>query len=279
MSRERGGSSRLTDKERARFRNLPPGCQVVPQRLRSIADFLAAVSTAFESNKEFWFRGQSNVAHKLIPSALRNDDEAVRTSAIDALVTFKRVAEIKLPRPPQMHEELKWVQIAQHYGLPTRLLDWTESPTIGLYFACRSGWKQDGVVYMLDPCEFNYQNHSKHRVLNAQVDGDLLNKFWKLRGELKERGGLASAAIAPIWNSERLVVQKGGFTLHGSRAFAIDSQQAASLLAFPILAEDKERLHSDLGRIGVDQMTLFPELDSACQHIARRAGLRSREEG
>jgi hypothetical protein len=277
MSRSRG-LPKLTEKQRARFDGLPPACKVVPLRLRSVADFLAAVSTAFEPDKEFWFRGVSSVSHELIPSALRPADQSVRGNAIDALLTFKRVAEIKLSRPPHMSEELKWVQIAQHYGLPTRLLDWSESPTIGLYFACRSGWKQDGVVYMLDPCDFNYQNHSKHRILNAQIDGDLLSRYWKLRGEIKTRGGLTNAAIAPVWNSERLVVQKGVFTLHGNRTFSIDSPQAASLLAFPILAEDKERLHSDLGRIGVDQITLFPELDSACQHIARRAGLRPREE-
>jgi hypothetical protein len=252
---------------------------MVSLRLQTVADYLAAMSTAFQSDRDFWFRGQSNVSHKLIPSALRSEVETVRNGAIGALLAFKRVAEFKLPRPPSMSDELKWVQIAQHYGLPTRLLDWTESPTIGLYFACRSQWDKDGVVYMLDPFAFNLQNHSKYGLISDHTDGALLNRFWKLRGELEPKRGLRSAAIAPVWNSERLVMQKGFFTLHGSRSFAIDSDQASSLLAFPILAEDKKRLHDDLGRIGVDQMTLFPELDSACQHIARRAGLRPREEG
>jgi hypothetical protein len=67
-------------------------------------------------------------------------------------------------------------------------------------------------------------------------------------------------------------MQKGVFTLHGGR-FDLDGGGIPSLVAIPILREHKKRLHAELGRIGVDEMTLFPELEHSCAHLKRKAGL------
>ena len=268
----------LSENEANRFKNLAAGCKVLPYRLRSVSDFLSAVSTVFQGTESYWFRGQASSAHGLTPSALRSDRKRDRDTAVDLLVTFKRIAEIKLSRAPLAEEDLKWVQIAQHYGLPTRLLDWTESPTIGLFFACRRKWNTDGLVYMLNPSDLNSRSVDENRVLNSLLDSDQLDRFVKLKGEKRSRG-LPNVAIDPVWNSERIVVQKGVFTLHGSRNFSLDAEQSTSLIALPILKEDKEQLHFELERLGIDQMTLFPELEHTCQFLTRRAGLRSREEG
>ena len=68
------------------------------------------------------------------------------------------------------------------------------------------------------------------------------------------------------------MMQRGVFTLHGSR-FEIDPQIVTSLVAIPVLKDTKLRLRSELQRVGVDEMTLFPELEHACNHLKRRAGL------
>ena len=44
---------------------------------------------------------------------------------------------------------IRWLELAQHYGVPTRLLDWTENALIALYFACESNKNCDAVVWML----------------------------------------------------------------------------------------------------------------------------------
>ena len=64
------------------------------------------------------------------------------------------------------------------------------------------------------------------------------------------------------------------FTLYGSR-FEIDPSVVPSLVAIPILKEVKHGLREELQRIGVDEMTLFPELEHACIHLRRRAGLKT----
>jgi hypothetical protein len=68
------------------------------------------------------------------------------------------------------------------------------------------------------------------------------------------------------------MAQKGVFTLHGQTA-ALDRRQAPSLVAAPILREHKSQLRMELERIGVDEMTIFPELEHACRFLKHKAAL------
>ncbi len=230
--------------------------------------FITACSSLTGGRPGRWFRGQSNAAWPLTPSALRFTHEKDRTAALEKLHEFKRLAVMKLPKPPGPDRELEWVQVARHYGLPTRLLDWTENAAIGLYFACRNT-AQDGLVFVLDPIALNVAaDTSVARVLDANKDAKVINKYLALGGRIQTRGR-PSVAINPVWNSERLILQKGAFTLHGSRDVAITHAQVESLIALPVLEEDKPGLLQELALIGVDEMSIFPEPEHVCDFLVQ----------
>jgi hypothetical protein len=254
----------------ARFAKRAVGCPIT-ERVQTLSDFFSVVATTLKGDTKYWFRGHSNVSWRLVPSALRYSERAERERALDLLTEFKRVAEIKQTRPPRDDDDLGWHQVAQHYGLPTRLLDWTESPLIALYFACE-GDQADGLVFLLNPVDLNRLSY-RHtaRILDARNDTQIIRKYFALGGAVNKRG-LRTVAVNPIWNSERLMLQKGVFTLHGSRELELPGT-TPSLAAVPIAREIKPLLRSELESVGIDELTIFPELEHACSHLRRRARL------
>ena len=88
------------------------------------------------------FRGQRNATWKLTSSYERArkrlglfklNEQLSRISEYTELEEFKRNASHLLPREPSC--QLEWLALMQHYGAPTRLLDFSESPFVALYFA------------------------------------------------------------------------------------------------------------------------------------------------
>lgn len=135
----------LSPTESRRFADCPVNCPRIRQRISSLAEFITVVSSVVSTDDTYWFRGHAGVDWSLTPSALRYGRIEDRKTALELMSEFKRIADIKLRRPPSPNDELMWAQIAQHYGLPTRLLDWTESATTALYFTCLLPEK-DGIV-------------------------------------------------------------------------------------------------------------------------------------
>jgi len=245
-----------------------PACPVRQSRVLDVADFIEDC-IALAQDSWLWFRGHSRARWRLTPSALRHEAEADRTEALARIRDFKRLAVRKIENPPPFEQALEWVQIARHYGLPTRLLDWTQNAAIGLYFACRSHSDDDGVVFVLNPVELNLTGGIEGgRILDATSDTATIHQYLELGGRIWSRGR-PTVALNPIWNSERLVLQKGVFTLHGSKNIEIDVGQAPSLIAFPVLAEDKREYLAQLSLIGIDEMSIFPEPEYVCRYLAR----------
>jgi len=249
----------------AAIRGLQPHCGIYPYRISQLETFVS-VCNALARESHPWFRGHSNVAYRLVPSALRYSTERERTRALQSVYDFQRLALMKLDSPPGLEDLLQWTQLARHYGLPTRLLDWTMNAAVGLYFAC-SRFDEDGLVFALNPLDLNAQaKRGETRVFDGSRDAEVIRSYLRLSGRLV-KGGSSPIAINPILNSERLILQKGTFTIAGAGTFDISTKHAPSLVAIPILREDKETLIRQLRLIGIDEMSLYPEPEHICAHL------------
>jgi len=241
--------------------------------IASLSDFFGVFHFLLEPGKLFWFRGHSDTAYKLAPSALRYATVELREQALGLVSDMKRFLGMKLVQPPRPEDQLGWMQVAQHYGLPTRLLDWTQNAAVALFFACWDQLKKDGLVVILNPIDLNQAVNPKlPRILDSERDGAIIEPYFKLGGRINPRGK-RTIALNPTWNNERITLQHGFFTLHGSRNFELDRKQASSLLYVPILREHKTTLLSELDRVGIGEMFIFPEPEHVCSHLRRGAKL------
>ncbi len=82
---------------------------------------------------DYYYRGQRNAAYRMSTSLQRNCGEKQKELESSILRYFTKYASIE---DPTLKESV-WKQmiVGQHYGLPTRLLDWTRSPLVALHFA------------------------------------------------------------------------------------------------------------------------------------------------
>jgi hypothetical protein len=257
----------------SRYRSRGFDCRLIPTKVTGLSDYFAIFGTYFQASNTYWFRGHASKSWPLTPSALRYPTLEERNTALGLVAEFKRLVEFTLRRAPRHDEELKWIQIAQHYGLPTRLLDWTESATTALYFAC-SEPEKNGVVFIFNPIDLNrLRDQKRPRIFDAQSDSDLISPYLKLDGQRRQNGRHSTIAIKPVLNDSRIVVQKGVFTLHGNKEFSLTSKRIPSLVALPILKEYKNKLKNELAQIGVDEMTLFPDPEHTANQLKQNANL------
>jgi hypothetical protein len=247
-----------------------PKCKMLTVEVSALGDYVAVFAKMTGGGSPYWFRGHADIRYHLAPSALRFKDQSKRQCALNILADFKRLTELKLHKPPASHEELRWIQLAQHYGLPTRLLDWTLNPAVALYFACHDP-SVDGAVISLNPLDLSCPSGPKTRrhILDPNKDGKSIQPYLALGPHERSRG-LRTIALHPTWNSERITQQQGAFTFHGSRSFELTSRQAPSLTFLPLLRQHKRRLLAELDCIGVSEMSLFPEPAHICNYLKIR---------
>ena len=119
--------------------------------IRAVTDLLELIKQ--DSSNDWIFRGNSSCfwhlkagAHRSL-TADRGDLESLINQERRLLNEFKRRARIFIQSPPS--SDWEWMVLAQHFGLPTRMLDWTENPLVGLYFSVRDRQEisNDGMLY------------------------------------------------------------------------------------------------------------------------------------
>lgn len=135
--------------------------------IRNLSDLLDKLGKIQETQDLVWYRGQNNSKDPLVPSIFRVDN-VKKTTYVEQVMMhefMKRARQI-IKDVPDSKEYAKWLPIMQHYGLPTRLLDWTTAPLVALYFSTlpsksndsddsKDKEETDGAIWCINPNKLN----------------------------------------------------------------------------------------------------------------------------
>ena len=230
--------------------------------IHTIADLTAVISHEAENyNGPIWYRGQSSFTWSLLPSFFRN---TFKTTEQSLLLKFRQNATMLIERPA--NNSFEWMFLMQHYGVPTRLLDWTESPLVALYFCVNSDHDSDSALWVLKPSELN-----KHSNIDAKLEDGYLLSFqdeelqsYTIESLISsEHLQLLPLATIAIRNNSRIQAQLGTFTIHHNKRIPIEEVENGShVYKLRIKKEQKDALRKELRLLGFSQFQLFPELSS-----------------
>ena len=248
------------------------------KEIHSLSEAFELISNLYSEwnitkDKSLWYRGQTDFVWSLTPGIYRRgfSSEFER----EAIRDFKLHAPRFLKNTPST--ELGWISLMQHYGLPTRLLDWSESYLTALFFAVQS-YGGDAALWVIRPAYLNKEALGEHSIL-IETD-DRLDSYILPHPNTKTKIVLAEfpAAFRPEWNSIRIAAQKGAFTIHGNKKTPLEDvildydKAGKNMQGIKIRIPEfaKETLMQELRIAGVTDLLLFPEMDGLCKEISRK---------
>ncbi len=195
----------------------------------------------YRKDNRWMFRGQADAEWPVVPKAGRfpyceRDD-------LEYLAAWKRKASEYIVKKPE--NDWEWMAIAQHHGLPTRLLDWSYNPLVAAFFACVSHPDKDSAIYCLQP--------------NWVIIPDVAKpaKFKNI------------AKYKPNMVASRIDKQSGLFTTHPEPKVDLTRGLGPKdeLVIHTIKSSYKRQMLFDLNHYGINRLTLMGDLDGLSSHM------------
>lgn len=238
--------------------------------VRSLSELIEAAHQAEEKFKcQLWFRGHAQDDWELVPGAHRRSPNLESQFAQH----FRFHAPSIHSSCPEHKDYISWLPLMQHYGLPTRLLDWTESLVVAAFFAVSSSRaEKNAAIWFLAPGELN--NKSIGYIIPFLSDPRVMPIVkGAFSGHIDYENKHVVSVLAPR-TDRRMAAQLGNYTIHETREALDKHPQASSFLKKIIIPVDAHaKLMSDLSVVGVRRSLLFPDLSNLANEISGLADI------
>ncbi|HNQ69225.1 MAG TPA: FRG domain-containing protein [Bacteroidales bacterium] len=245
----------------------------------------------------FVFRGMSNKCFELIPKISRTNDNSSKNTTLcesssdkqidpdtinDRIEKLRQYLNLRLPAygydlhdVNQQNKEWRELFIAQHYGVPTNLLDFTRNPLTALFFACEDlKIEEDGVLYAVsikaqdvEPAEFDYNksdyNIAAYNLLsnskNKKSPYDLGKHVFVVPPEFDKRIKSQNSVFC-CFPKDQLNIPLEEFFSDNATINKNDSNAIFRIVKWTIPYTNKNSILNELNKIGINHSTIFPDM-------------------
>lgn len=266
-------------------------------RIESFKNYVTLVERLqSRAEKSLWYRGCGDKKHGLTPSLYRHRTKRKKAEIEDLerrlIIRFRQRSIPLLERP--LGDDWETLFFMQHYGIPTRLLDWTENPFIAFYFSVTSGkfsvhrargddepkpkFKKDAAIWILDPVAWtNHALEQQSYVGGVLTPGDTPLNAYKPPAKFDEMP-IHPVALYGAHNSPRIVAQRGVFTIFGQntesmeQAYDSDEFPSRSLTKVILPKESLAEMRKSILNHGITESVVFPDLEGLAKEMKREFG-------
>lgn len=229
-----------------------------------------------------WFRGEPDCLTRLTPKLYRPKPDGTYHNENKLLQMFRmKASSFTLGTIPPRGDTDEWLFLAQHVGLPTRLLDWTESAILALYFSLKC---EKPAVWMIRPMSLNkyvletLRSQKKVEEIDefpltwfCPPDGRINIGHENIRGawEPAYNGLELPVAVHPTYIHPRMASQRSTFTVHGHMRDSLDNLVPSDILAKLIIKPSaRKSILENLRVLGIQEATAYPDLDGLARELS-----------
>ncbi|MXN65290.1 FRG domain-containing protein [Stappia sp. GBMRC 2046] len=251
-------------------------------KIKKFSQFIGSIEKFRQkaAHQELWYRGHGSEKYLLEPFLHRNR----KAANIDEIEQIESDIYAEFARRSPLYDTYqreKWdmLFLMQHYRAPTRLLDWTSSPLIALFFALMGGDSDnDSTIWCLDPAAWNgivlKDISEEPRIFTTEER--LVDQYHPLFREKSSRN--EPLAIQGIINNPRINAQKGRFVIFSSVPRTLEEHASdykikdngPILHKLNISKDAKRNILRDLESYGITYSTIFPDLEGLAVEIRRQ---------